>query len=233
MKMNTNQTGIAKIKPKDIIEYKEVAVITTRQLADYYGTEINNVRNNFDRNQEWFVEGESYFKMEGEELKNWRKESSLRGVFSSGTGPVLYLWTEEGALLHAKMINTRPAWLIYKLLVANYFGAYTRRRNRESARKARENADWYKTRRIGVDDGRIPLTDTIEMFHTMYLRQKGEKGGDSFQPLGTFCQNLTRTGYVYAFLNYSYATKVKDLPDGVTLRDMFSQDELSTTLSST
>ena len=63
--MNTNQTGIAKIKPKDIIEYKEVAVITTRQLADYYGTEINNVRNNFDRNQEWFVEGESYFKMEG------------------------------------------------------------------------------------------------------------------------------------------------------------------------
>ena len=60
----------------------------------------------------------------------------------------------------------------------------------------------------------------------MYLRQKREKGGESFQPLGTFCQNLTRTGYVYAFLNYSYATKVKDLPDGVTLRDMFSQDEL-------
>ena len=81
--MNTNQTGIAKIKPKDIIEYKEVAVITTRQLADFYGTGTGNIRRNFNRNQEWFIEGESYFQIGGEELKIFRESVSKRDAFSA------------------------------------------------------------------------------------------------------------------------------------------------------
>ena len=76
--MNTNQTGIAKIKPKDIIEYKEVAVITTRQLADFYGTGTGNIRRNFNRNQEWFIEGESYFRLEGKELETFRLSETKR-----------------------------------------------------------------------------------------------------------------------------------------------------------
>ncbi|MCM1507394.1 MAG: hypothetical protein NC177_09715 [Ruminococcus flavefaciens] len=34
---------------------------------------------------------------------------------------VLYLWTERGALLHAKSINTDKAWEVYEFLVDNYF----------------------------------------------------------------------------------------------------------------
>ena len=101
--MNTNQTGIAKIKPKDIIEYKEVAVITTRQLADFYGTGTGNIRRNFNRNQEWFIEGESYFQIGGEELKIVRESGSKRDAFSAGRGHTLTLWTEEGALFHSKV----------------------------------------------------------------------------------------------------------------------------------
>lgn len=33
----------------------------------------------------------------------------------------LYLWTEKGALLHAKSLNTDKAWQVYEFLVDNYF----------------------------------------------------------------------------------------------------------------
>ena len=33
----------------------------------------------------------------------------------------LYLWTEKGALLHAKSLNTDKAWEVYDFLVENYF----------------------------------------------------------------------------------------------------------------
>ena len=33
----------------------------------------------------------------------------------------LYLWTEKGAFLHAKSLNTDRAWEIYDVLVDTYF----------------------------------------------------------------------------------------------------------------
>ena len=36
---------------------------------------------------------------------------------------ILYLWTEKGALLHAKSLNTDKAWEVYDYLVDFYFGA--------------------------------------------------------------------------------------------------------------
>ncbi|MDE5620138.1 MAG: hypothetical protein K2O29_09960 [Ruminococcus sp.] len=33
----------------------------------------------------------------------------------------LYLWTESGALLHAKSLNTDKAWVVYEFLVDTYF----------------------------------------------------------------------------------------------------------------
>lgn len=35
----------------------------------------------------------------------------------------LYLWTEKGALLHAKSLNTDKAWQVYDYLVDFYFRA--------------------------------------------------------------------------------------------------------------
>ena len=60
------------IKSKDIVGYQNVAVVTTRMLADYYETEPQTVRQNFNNNKKWFIEGESYFRLEGEDLKNFR-----------------------------------------------------------------------------------------------------------------------------------------------------------------
>ena len=40
---------------------------------------------------------------------------------SSKNATVIYLWTEKGAFLHAKSLNTDIAWEVYDKLVDNYF----------------------------------------------------------------------------------------------------------------
>lgn len=47
-------------------------VLTTQQLAEVYETDINNIQANFKRNKERFIEGKHYFKLEGEELKEFK-----------------------------------------------------------------------------------------------------------------------------------------------------------------
>lgn len=93
-----------------------------------------NYRNNIDR----FIEGKHYFKIEGEELKNFRLTTNQIG---SQIGPrvrFLNLWTDRGAARHAKMLGTDEAWDVWEMLEGAYFDGYTRRRNRESAQKARQ-----------------------------------------------------------------------------------------------
>ena len=111
--MDTNQTEMAKIKPKDIIGYKDVAVVTTRMLAGFYRTEINNIQVNFQRNREWFVEGKHYYNLEGEERKKWHlllTQSKQKNVEMRGRS--LILWTQRGVGQHARMINTPEAWTL-------------------------------------------------------------------------------------------------------------------------
>lgn len=68
--MNT----IANINDKEIsiINYKAIPIVTTEMLADFYGTDIDNIRQNFSRNAERFVEGKHFYKLEGSELKALR-----------------------------------------------------------------------------------------------------------------------------------------------------------------
>ena len=110
--MQMNETGIAKIKPKDIISYKDVAVVTTRMLADFYGAIPMRILNNYNRNQEWFVEGKHYFRIKGEELKKWRLTISLRDSQIGSKARSLLLWTQRGVGQHARMINTPEAWTL-------------------------------------------------------------------------------------------------------------------------
>lgn len=43
----------------------------------------------------------------------------------------LYLWTEKGALLHAKSLNTDKAWEVYDYLVDYYFRVKEKSENKE------------------------------------------------------------------------------------------------------
>jgi len=103
------------------LEFKNQRIITTKVLAEEFGTEDKIISNNFNRNIGRFVEGKHYYKLEGEELKEFKgchqNDESLKYV------SVLYLWTDRGAARHAKILDTDEAWDVYEALEENYFNS--------------------------------------------------------------------------------------------------------------
>ncbi|MDO7464459.1 ORF6N domain-containing protein [Acinetobacter baumannii] len=116
--MNT----IANINDKEIsiINYKAIPVVTTEMLADFYGTDVDNIRQNFSRNSERFVEGKHIYKLEGSELKAF-KNSVTNCHAVKKNARVVNLWTERGAARHAKMLDTDQAWEVFEQLEDCYF----------------------------------------------------------------------------------------------------------------
>lgn len=101
------------------IEFKDQRVMTTKVLAEAYGTDEKIISNNFNRNIERFIAGKHYYKLEGEELKEFKgchlNDESLKYV------SILYLWTDRGAARHAKILDTDEAWQVYEALEDTYF----------------------------------------------------------------------------------------------------------------
>ena len=105
-----------------IVEKNGVRVLTTRQLTEWYHTEEWQIKQNFRNNKKRFVLGKHYIALQGEELKEFK--SKVENIYLVGkTAKILYLWTEKGALLHAKSLNTDKAWEVYDYLVDFYFRA--------------------------------------------------------------------------------------------------------------
>lgn len=99
-----------------IIEYKNVRVLTTQQIAEAYGTDAKVVSYNFNHNKDRYIEGKHYICLTGDELRAFRENHDLPSNLNK-----LYLWTEKGAFLHAKSLNTDKAWEVYDRLVDEYF----------------------------------------------------------------------------------------------------------------
>jgi hypothetical protein len=103
-----------------VIERNNARVLTTAQLADMFVTETKFISYNFNYNKERFEEGKHYFVLSGDERKEFLfnnheiQDSSKHAKF-------IYLWTEKGAFLHAKSLNTDKAWNAYSQLVDDYF----------------------------------------------------------------------------------------------------------------
>ena len=140
-------------------------VLTTQQLADFYGVNQSNIKMNFSRNKEKYIEGKHYVLLQGDDLRQLKQllsdtssplgdqllpsdsvscnyiqnldvESPLLVKLTSREELTVcsdikippstrhfYLWTERGALLHAKSINTDKAWDVYEQLLDTYFRA--------------------------------------------------------------------------------------------------------------
>nr|CRY93946.1 hypothetical protein [uncultured prokaryote] len=104
------------------IEQGEQRVLTTAQLAEYYETTTKVISDNFNNNIKRYTEGKHFYRLTGEDLKAFKNSSENFGIVDKRT-PLLYLWTEKGALLHAKSLNTDKAWEVYDFLVDTYFRA--------------------------------------------------------------------------------------------------------------
>ena len=107
-----------------IINFKSIPVVTTAMLAQLYATDTDNIKQNYTRNKERFVEGKHFFKIVGEELKNFvgdLKSLANATIQVSSKTRNLILWTERGAARHAKMLDTDQAWDIFEQLEDCYF----------------------------------------------------------------------------------------------------------------
>ena len=104
-----------------VIEQQGVRVLTTASLAESYGTDTNTITQNFKRNKDRYEEGKHYICLKGEDLRAFKSE--MTNCHFAKNLNVLYLWTERGALLHAKSLNTDKAWEVYGELVETYFRA--------------------------------------------------------------------------------------------------------------
>ena len=101
-----------------IIEHKNKRVLLTSQLAESYGTNNDTITKNFNRNKERYIEGKHYCILQGNDLKEFRANGQIDLLPNINK---LYLWTERGAFLHAKSLNTDKAWEVYDSLVEHYF----------------------------------------------------------------------------------------------------------------
>lgn len=102
-----------------ITEYKDIRVLTTQQLAEEYGTDTRRISENFNANKNRYIMGKHYIALEGQEKREFLNHTEIADSLKNAK--TLYLWTEKGALLHAKSLNTDKAWEVYEYLVDNYF----------------------------------------------------------------------------------------------------------------
>jgi hypothetical protein len=101
------------------IEHRNQRILTTEQLAEFYGTDVRIISNNFNRNKTRYTLSKHYFYLEGQDLESFKTVHQSDEQFKQARS--LYLWTEKGALLHAKSLNTDLAWEKYDWLVDEYY----------------------------------------------------------------------------------------------------------------
>ncbi|MEK3855959.1 phage antirepressor KilAC domain-containing protein [Cytobacillus sp. FSL H8-0458] len=102
-----------------IIERSNQRVLTTQQLAEAYGTNARRISENFNNNSSRYTEGKHFILLINDDLKVFKYEYDNSVV--AKTASSLYLWTEKGAWLHAKSLNTNQAWDAYEMLVDDYY----------------------------------------------------------------------------------------------------------------
>lgn len=111
-----------KLDDIQVVEIKGVRYLTSAILAERYGTTPKRIANNFNENKERYKEGKHFIKLTGDELKAFFAVTNF-GITNQSKIRTLYLWTEHGAFLHAKSLNTDKAWEAYEKLIEVYFRA--------------------------------------------------------------------------------------------------------------
>ena len=104
-----------------VLEHNDIRVMTTEQLAEAYGCDVQHIKQNFNNNKERFTEGKHYFRLEGAELKSFKKQVENFDLPVSKFASAIYLWTKRGTARHSKMLGTERAWDVFDELEESYF----------------------------------------------------------------------------------------------------------------
>jgi len=162
------------------VNYNEQRVITSKQLANLYGCDVQRILQNFNNNKGKFVEGRHYFKLSGDALKEFKATvgSSIQSTDLKFVS-VLILWTKRGASRHCKSVDTEQAWEVFEELEETYFAVQEGRIASADSRQivmpnfsdpvaaARAWADQYEAKRLAeakVDCLQIELDQSKEYY---------------------------------------------------------------------
>ena len=106
-----------------VLEHNSVRVMTTEQLAEAYGCDVQHIKQNFNNNKERFTDGKHYFRLEGADLKSFKRQVENFDLPVSKFASAIYLWTKRGAARHSKMLGTERAWDVFDELEESYFNS--------------------------------------------------------------------------------------------------------------
>ena len=104
-----------------VLEHNNIRVMTTEQLAEAYGCDVQHIKQNFNNNRVRFIAGKHFFVLEGQDLQTFRLQVENIELQISPKTRHLYLWTERGAARHSKMLGTERAWDVFEQLEDSYF----------------------------------------------------------------------------------------------------------------
>lgn len=104
-----------------VLEHNDIRVMTTEQLAEAYGCDVQHIKQNFNNNKERFTDGKHYFRLEGADLKSFKRQVENFDLPVSKFASAMYLWTKRGAARHSKMLGTERAWDVFDELEESYF----------------------------------------------------------------------------------------------------------------
>lgn len=144
-----------------VIEMKGMRVLTTQQIAEAYGANVQLIKNNYNYNKQRYQEGKHYIAVQGEELRQFKAGFEIQTNLKYAH--ILYLWTEKGALLHAKSLNTDKAWEVYDHLVDFYFRSKRETLPIKNETKALEMVNTNLPKRKGIDIAPLFREILIEM----------------------------------------------------------------------
>lgn len=108
-------------KSLQVVETNNQRVLTTAQIAEQYETTERRISENFNRNKERYTEGKHYYCLTGDILREFKNEYANCVFVPGAKVNAFFLWTEKGALMLAKSLNTDKAWEAYERLVDTYF----------------------------------------------------------------------------------------------------------------
>ncbi|MDP4076249.1 ORF6N domain-containing protein [Acidovorax sp. A1169] len=103
-----------------VINFKDQRVCTSKQLAQLYGCSEKNIGDNFENNRERFEEGKHFVKLQGGDLRDFKNQPDIVGLVAKKSAHLI-LWTERGAMRHAKMLETDVAWEVFEQMEDSYF----------------------------------------------------------------------------------------------------------------
>lgn len=103
-----------------VVEYNNERVLTTEQVSDGFECESKQIKQNYNNNKERFIEGKHFYKLEGDELRNFKHRVENFDLVGKNAN-ILYLWTKRGVARHSKMLGTDRAWEMFDCLEESYF----------------------------------------------------------------------------------------------------------------